>query len=302
MARHRSRIFRELPSVCVGNAEFSIHSRPRTSTRWSHPHLGTSLSLAPSDQIRTETTSLLICDGDSVGQTRSSIFQTLSPQLALTSQLRPGFVSEALFSSVSQPFHQSRSLTSRSRTPPTLQCSLPAIRSRSCFTYLANFLHIQRLVSSALRSSSTQRRLPINYSSSPIGFNSRIVDGILVALTSFFSVVQSAAFSFSGLALCLLHSEARPVRTPHVLLPLTRGLVPTSRIESHCFTRPRFQLDCRRVLDRTPPNELDRHGPPGQGLNPSRYFQLRKCFNGAISHAVHVFLRTVLLPSTRPST
>ena len=133
-------------------------------------------------------------------------------------------------------------MTSRSRTPPTLQCSLPAIRSRSCFTYLANFLHIQRLVSSALRSSSTQRRLPINYSSSPIGFNSRIVDGILVALTSFFSVVHSAAFSFSGLALCLLHSEARPVRTPHVLLPLTPGLVPTSRIESHCFTRPRFQL------------------------------------------------------------
>ena len=33
------------------------HSRPRTSTRWPHPHLGTSPSLAPSNRSRTETTS-----------------------------------------------------------------------------------------------------------------------------------------------------------------------------------------------------------------------------------------------------
>ena len=37
----------------------SNHIWPRTSTRWPHPHLGTSLSLAPSDQFRTETTSFL---------------------------------------------------------------------------------------------------------------------------------------------------------------------------------------------------------------------------------------------------
>ena len=35
------------------------HSRLRTRNRWPHRHLGTSLSLAPADQFRTETTSLL---------------------------------------------------------------------------------------------------------------------------------------------------------------------------------------------------------------------------------------------------
>ena len=78
------------PGSCVGNDGIcSKHSRPRTSTRWSHPHLGTSLSLAPSNQFRTETIFRPTCDGDPIwtcsGQTRSSIFQTLSPQLALTS-------------------------------------------------------------------------------------------------------------------------------------------------------------------------------------------------------------------------
>ena len=43
------------------------HSRPRPSTRWPRPHLGNSLPLAPSDQFRTETVLLLVCDGDLVG-------------------------------------------------------------------------------------------------------------------------------------------------------------------------------------------------------------------------------------------
>ena len=46
-------LLHKFPSVSV------LHSRPRTSTRWPHPHLGTSLSLAPSDQFRTETTFIL---------------------------------------------------------------------------------------------------------------------------------------------------------------------------------------------------------------------------------------------------
>ena len=50
-------------SQCVAhcNAVFLSpkQSRPRTSTRWPFPHLDPSLSLAPSSQFRTETTSLL---------------------------------------------------------------------------------------------------------------------------------------------------------------------------------------------------------------------------------------------------
>ena len=36
-----------------------VRHRSRTSTRWPHPHLGTTLPLAPSEQFRTETTSFL---------------------------------------------------------------------------------------------------------------------------------------------------------------------------------------------------------------------------------------------------
>ena len=46
-----------------------------------------------------------------------------------------------------------------------------------------------------------------------------------------------------GLTLCLLHSEAPILGLLHVLLPLDpRGLAPSTRIVSPCFTRPRFQL------------------------------------------------------------
>ena len=61
-----------LDSFCVGHRfrtspRSPNHSRPRPSTRWLRPHLGTSLPLAPSDQFRTETAFLLVCDGDLVG-------------------------------------------------------------------------------------------------------------------------------------------------------------------------------------------------------------------------------------------
>ena len=54
-------------------------------------------------------------------------------------------------------------------------------------------------------------------------------------LTSLSLVVHSAALSFSGLASCLLHSEALPCPRP-------RGLMPSTRIVSPCFATPRFQL------------------------------------------------------------
>ena len=99
------------------------------------------------------------------------------------------------------------------------------------------------LVSSTLHSTSTQKRLAVNYSSSLIVKLSSL-PGSLVVLTSFSLVVHPAAFSFSGLALCLLHSEALPCPRP-------RGLMPSTRIVSPCFARPRFQLG---LSSRAPPD------------------------------------------------
>ena len=101
----------------------------------------------------------------------------------------------------------------------------------------------ERLISSTLHSTSTQKRLAINYSSSLIIKHSSL-PGSLVVLTWFSSVVHPAAFSFSGLALCLLHSETLPCPRP-------RGLMPSTRIVSPCFARPRFQLG---LSSRAPPD------------------------------------------------
>ena len=149
----------------------------------------------------------------------------------------------------------------------------------------------ERLISSTLHSTSTQKRLAINYSSSLIIKHSSL-PGSLVVLTWFSSVVHPAAFSFSGLALCLLHSETLPCPRP-------RGLMPSTRIVSPCFARPRFQLG---LSSRAPPDFTKRvrsdHCPTGRGLHSSRCTQPCKCFNAAISQAMHV-LSTVFLPSTR---
>ena len=56
--------------------------------------------------------------------------------------------------------------------------------------------------------------------------------------------MHSAELSFSGLASCLLHSETLPCPRP-------RGLMPSTRIVSPCFARPRFQLG---LSSRAPPD------------------------------------------------
>ena len=71
------------------------HSRPRTSTRWSRPHLGNSLPLAPSDQFPTETDSLLICDGDRVGLVLGRHVQVCLPNVFSTSCERTASLSPA---------------------------------------------------------------------------------------------------------------------------------------------------------------------------------------------------------------
>ena len=149
----------------------------------------------------------------------------------------------------------------------------------------------KRLVSSTPHSSSTQKRLAINYSSSLIVKLSSL-PGSLVVLTSLSLVVHSAALSFSGLASCLLHSETLPCPRP-------RGLMPSTRIVSPASHGPDSSWDCRRMLHQISPNEFDRRCPTSRGLHSSRCTQPCKCFNAAISQAMHVFKKTVLLPSTR---
>ena len=72
-----------------------------------------------------------------------------------------------------------------------------------------------------------------------------------ILLTSFSLIVHPAVLSFSGLASCLLHSESLPC-------PRTRGLMPSTRIVSPHFVRPRFQLG---LLHGSPLSEIDQHGP-----------------------------------------
>ena len=80
----------------------------------------------------------------------------------------------------------------------------------------------------------------------------------------------------SGLALCLLHSEA-----PNFCLQC----VDSCRLLGLCHPAshgPDYSWDCRRVLHRIPPNEIDQHGPSDLGLHSSRCTQPCKCFNAAI--------------------
>ena len=98
-----------------------------------------------------------------------------------------------------------------------------------------------------------------------------------------------------GLALCFLHSEAAPLGLLHVLFPLTpvdsRRLLGLCHLVSH---GPDSSWDCRRVLHRIPPNELDQHGPSGHGLHSSQCTQPCECFNVAISQAMNVVVLGIL--------
>ena len=52
--------------------------------------------------------------------------------------------------------------------------------------------------------------------------------------------------------------------------PRPRGLVLSTRLCLPALHGPESSWDCRRVLHKTPPNELDRHDPSGRGLHSSR--------------------------------
>ena len=95
--------------------------RSRSSTCWPRPHIGNSLPLAPSDQIRTETAFLLVCDDDRgtcPGQTRSSSSPT--PSLASTRCARTAPLSPP--PRVARGAHRT--------CPPAVGCALllPAVR------------------------------------------------------------------------------------------------------------------------------------------------------------------------------
>ena len=137
----------------------------------------------------------------------------------------------------------------------------------------------------------SQKRLAINYSPSLIVKLSSL-PGSLVVLTSLSLVVHSAALSFSGLASCLLHSEALPCPRP-------RGLMPSTRIVSPCFARPRFQLG---LSSRAPPDLTKRVRSTLSDKSwlafITMYSTLQVLQRGHFSSYAR-FLRTVLLPSTR---
>ena len=57
---------------------------------------------------------------------------------------------------------------------------------------------------------------------------------------------------------------------------------------------PDFSLDCRRVLHRIPPNELDQHGPSGHGLRSSQCTEPCECFNVAIPQAMNIVVLGIL--------
>ena len=126
--RHRSRTS---PWVSFSEISSPNPSRPRTSPRRPHPHLCTSLPLAPSDQFRTETTI--------VDSTHSFAFfdETLNSSMMFSSMFMVvrscephcpqclAWAALTTISSPSQPRLQFLLLTSCSRTPSTLQCTHP---------------------------------------------------------------------------------------------------------------------------------------------------------------------------------
>ena len=96
-------------------------------------------------------------------------------------------------------------------------------------------------------------------------------------------VLRPPALSFAAW-LCACCTLKHPLLgLLHVLLPLTP--VDSRRLHGLCQPvshGPDASWDCRRVLHRIPPNELDQHGQTGLGLHPSRCLQPCKCLNATI--------------------
>ena len=106
-------------------------------------------------------------------------------------------------------------------------------------------------------------------------------------------VLRPPTFSFAAwpCARCTLKHPLSDSFTPFCPSPPW-----TRAVHSDCVTLfHTANWDCRRVLHRTPPNELDQHGPSGHGWHSSHCTELCKCFNVVISQAMNV----VVLPSTR---
>ena len=123
-----------------------------------------------------------------------------------------------------------------------------------------------------------QKRHPINCSSSFIGLNSP-----LVVFTAFSLIVHPAALSSAAWlrACCTLKHSSFGFGAVNSCCLL--GL------RHPAFRGPDSSWDCRRVLHRIPPNEIDQHGPTDLGWHSSRCSQPCKCFSSAISQAMHVF-------------
>ena len=138
--RHRSRTSPWVPfSQCFTRQRCISpnHARPRTSTRRPHPYLGTSLPLAPSDEFRTETTSLLttiLCLIEDSTHSSATFDTTLNSSMMFSSlfavvqssepHFPPCFAWETLTtssSSASQPRFQFLSLTSCSSLSTSLR-------------------------------------------------------------------------------------------------------------------------------------------------------------------------------------
>ena len=136
------------------------------------------------------------------------------------------------------------------------------------------------LVSSTRRSSSSLKRLPTNHSSSLIGLFSELSSHtrvVLLGLASCRALPRLLGQQTEHLAQRLGLVLDLPALWSTALsdsftscCPRPRGFVPSSVLCLPALHGPESSWDCRRVLHKTPPNELDRHDPSGRGLHSSR--------------------------------
>ena len=94
------------------------HSRPHTSTRWYRPHLGTSLSLKPSNHFRTETTSFSTTITWLIVDSTQSSACSMSPWTSLPSKSRFGSSDDFFCVTTSLPISVAFSLFTYSCNPP----------------------------------------------------------------------------------------------------------------------------------------------------------------------------------------
>ena len=161
----------------------------------------------------------------------------------------------------------------------------PATNSRTSITLCGQHSPKGLVPSSTLHSTSTQKRLAINYSSSLIVKTLIVCLEVSSVLTSLSLVVHSAALSFSSLAFVLAALRK------HSLAPRPRG---THAIYSDCvhpcFARPQIPswgLSSRAPPDLTKTSSID---TVRQVVACIHHYvnQPCKCFNAAISQAMHV--------------